>query len=176
VIPIRTPSLRERKEDIFELAVHFLGRHAERIGRSVGHIEDEAVEALIAHDWPGNIRELENVIERAVVLCEGSALTLDDLAVEIRQPERRRSRTSTTAPSRRRSNSRVLVPSPTFEAAGSPLDRSDGEPEALAFERHRLLDALEQAAGNKSEAARLLGMPRSTFFSKLKKHGLADEG
>src|SRR6185312_16012995 len=72
VIPIRTPSLRERKEDIFELAVHFLGRHAERIGRSVGHIDEDAVEALIVHDWPGNIRELENVIERAVVLCEGA--------------------------------------------------------------------------------------------------------
>jgi transcriptional regulator with GAF, ATPase, and Fis domain len=178
VIPIRTPSLRERKEDIFELAVHFLGRHAERIGRAVGHIEDEAVEALIAHDWPGNIRELENVIERAVVLCEGPALTLDDLPVEIRQPGRRRPRTSSTSVSRPRSASRALVastPSP-FEAETPALERSDAEPEAQAFERHRLLDALEQARGNKSEAAKLLGMPRSTFFSKLKKHGLAAGG
>ncbi len=173
VIPIRTPSLRERKEDIFELAVHFLGRHAERIGRSVGHIEDEAVEALIAHDWPGNIRELENVIERAVVLCEGPALTLDDLPVEIRQPGRRRPRTSSVTTSRTRSASRAQVSSTSFEPEPPSLERSEGEPEALAFERHRLLDALEQARGNKSVAARLLGMPRSTFFSKLKKHGLA---
>jgi transcriptional regulator with GAF, ATPase, and Fis domain len=173
VIPIRTPSLRERKEDIFELAVYFLGRHAERVGRAVGHIEDEAVEALIAHDWPGNIRELENVIERAVVLCEGPALTLDDLPFEIRQPSRRRPRALPPTAPRVRSTSKVLVPSGSFEAEATPADRSEGEPEALAFERHRLLDALEQAGGNKSVAARLLAMPRSTFFSKLKKHGLA---
>jgi DNA-binding NtrC family response regulator len=176
VIPIRTPSLRERKEDIFELAVHFLGRHAERLGRPVGHIDDDAVEALIAHDWPGNIRELENLIERAVVLCEGPALTLDDLPVEIRQPGRRRSRPVASSPSRRRSTSRALVPPASFEAEASTSGRSEGEPEALAFERHRLLDALEQAGGNKSVAAKLLGMPRSTFFSKLKKHGLAAGG
>ncbi len=73
VIPLRTPALRERREDIFELAVFFLGRHARRIGKPVAHLDDEAVEALVAHDWPGNIRELENVIERAVVLADGSA-------------------------------------------------------------------------------------------------------
>jgi transcriptional regulator with GAF, ATPase, and Fis domain len=178
VIPIRAPSLRERKEDIFELAVHFLGRHAERIGRSVGHIDDDAVEALIAHDWPGNIRELENVIERAVVLCEGPALTLHDLPVEIRQPSLRRSRPSLSTASRTRPASRVLAPltSSSFQEEVPTLDRSEGEPEAMAFERHRLADALEQAHGNKSVAARLLGMPRSTFFSKLKKHGLAAGG
>ena len=170
VIPIRTPSLRERKEDIFELAVHFLGQHAERIGRSVGHIEDEAVEALIAHDWPGNIRELENTIERAVVLCEGQALTLDDLPGEIRQPGRRRARPLPVPVGRVRSGLR----SSAYPASEPDETRSEPrEPEALAFERHRLLDALEQARGNKSVAARLLGMPRSTFFSKLKKHGLA---
>ena len=75
VFSLRTPPLRERKEDIFELAVHFLGRHAERIGKAVTHLDEEAVEALVAYDWPGNIRELENVIERAVVLADGPAIT-----------------------------------------------------------------------------------------------------
>ena len=179
VIPIRTPSLRERAEDIFELAVHFLGRHAERIGRPVGHIEDEAVEALIAHDWPGNIRELENVIERAVVLCEGPALTLDDLPLDVRQPGRRRSRPAPAPASRRRSRPRSALSTPSDSgvgSAGSPPDRAENDPEAAAFERHRLVDALDEAGGNKSVAARRLGMPRSTFFSKLKKHGLADGG
>ncbi len=171
VIPIRTPSLRERKEDIFELAVHFLGRHAERIGRSVGHIEDEAVEALIAHDWPGNIRELENVIERAVVLCEGPGV--DPGRPAHRDPPARPSSalgraSSATAPEGRRRRPRGSW-SPDVVA----FDGRRGNPRPLAFERHRLLDALEQAGGNKSVAARLLGMPRSTFFSKLKKHGLA---
>ena len=150
------------------------------MGRTVGHIEDEAVESLIAYDWPGNIRELENVIERAVVLCEGPALTLDDLPTEIRRPGVRRPRPPQAASARSRSaSSRSLVSSPTsttFEAGSSASDRSEGEPEAVAFERHRLLDALEQARGNKSVTAKLLGMPRSTFFSKLKKHGLATGG
>ncbi len=120
VIPIRAPSLRERKEDIFELAVHFLGRHAERIGRSVGHIEDEAVEALIAYDWPGNIRELENVIERAVVLSEGPALTLDDLSSEIRQPGRRRARSVEGSTNGKGTRSRSAVaPAPRSEAGSA---------------------------------------------------------
>ncbi len=181
VIPIRTPSLAERKEDIFELAVHFLGRHAERIGRPVGHVDEEAVEALIAYDWPGNIRELENVIERAVVLCEGPALTLEDLPIEIRQPGRRRTRPVASPDPRSRPRPSPLS-SPSSASGRIPgadrpgvatLDGTEGDPEAIAFERHRLLDALEGARGNKSEAARLLGMPRSTFFSKLKKHGLS---
>ena len=176
VIPIRTPSLRERKEDIFELAVHFLGRHAERMDRPVGHIDDDAVEALIAYDWPGNIRELENVIERAVVLSDGPALTLEDLPIEIREPGRRRSRPALPSTSRgSAARSRPALPGP--EGAGvATIDDLDDDPEAVAFEKNRLLDALEEARGNKSEAARLLGMPRSTFFSTLKKHGLAAGG
>ena len=176
VIPIRTPSLRERKEDIFELAVHFLGRHAERAGRSVGHIDDDAVEALISYDWPGNIRELENLIERAVVLCDGPALTLDDLPPEIRQPGRRRLRSSPAIAARARSTSKAMVGSRAPGEGPDDPARPDSDPEGVAFERHRLLDALEQARGNKSVAAKLLGMPRSTFFSKLKKHGLAAGG
>ena len=133
VIPIRTPSLRERKEDIFELAVHFLGRHAERIGRSVGHIDDDAVEALIAYDWPGNIRELENVIERAVVLCDGPALTLDDLPIEIRQPGRRRARPSTDQPGPKRSRSRSAAARSRARPgarARRRRSRPEGDPEA----------------------------------------------
>lgn len=171
VIPIRTPSLRERREDIFELALHFLGRHAGRVGKAVTHIDDDALEALTAHDWPGNIRELENVIERAVVLADGPALTRDDLPTEIRQPTRRRLRAPVLTSS-------AVIEARTRNTPGSgwtpPTAASDEEwdVEALAFERQRLLDALAEGRGNKSEAARLLGMPRSTFFSKLKKHGL----
>jgi transcriptional regulator with GAF, ATPase, and Fis domain len=172
VIPIRTPSLRERKDDIFELAIHFLGRHAERAGKSVSHIDDEAVEALMAHDWPGNVRELENVIERAVVLADGPALTRDDLPVELRQrslqASRRRLRATAAATISRRT---LTAP---WNSAPAQLSAPDDEwdAEGHAFERQRLVDALGEANGNKSEAARLLAMPRSTFFSKLKKHGL----
>src|SRR5262249_21466122 len=97
VFSLRTPSLRERKDDIFELAVHFLGRHAQRVGKAVSHLDDDAGEALVAYDWPGHVRELENVIERAVVLADGPALTRDDLPAEVRQPSRRRLRAAVKA-------------------------------------------------------------------------------
>jgi transcriptional regulator with GAF, ATPase, and Fis domain len=188
VFSLRTPSLRERKEDIFELAVHFLGRHAQRIGKPVTHLDDETVEALVAHDWPGNIRELENVIERAVVLSDGPAITRDDLPIEVRQPSstpRRRLRaaaagrgTGTSGENGTRTRPRQATPSwiePKHAGTGSAAAGAAEETwdaEFLAYERQRLIDALTEAQGNHSEAARLLGMPRSTLCSKLRKHGL----
>ena len=184
VISIRTPSLRERKDDIFELALYFLRCHADRIGRAVTRIDDDAIEALQAHDWPGNIRELENVIERAVVLADGPALTKNDLPPEVHHASspRRRGRPPrilsalgtrggggpdafAALPT---SRSRLALPSPTGQLDGT----DEADPDIDAYERVRLLDALEEADGNKSEAARLVGVPRSTFCSKLKKHGL----
>lgn len=171
VFCIRTPSLRERKEDVFELAVHFLNEHARRVGKAVTHIDDGALEVLVNYDWPGNIRELENVIERAVVLSDGPAVTRDDLPAEVRRPSRRRPRaivpagvvTSTST------RPRGANAAPSWDENGDDAD----DPEYQAYERQRLLDALQEAGQNKSEAARLLAMPRSTFFSKLKRHGLA---
>ncbi|MEO6808266.1 MAG: sigma 54-interacting transcriptional regulator [Isosphaeraceae bacterium] len=171
VISIRTPSLRERKEDIFELAVFFLGHHSRRIGKTVTHLDDSAIEALIAYDWPGNIRELENVIERAVVLADGSAILPDDLPSEVRRPVRRRPRATVPVGASGFSGPIGKAPSAsTWDESTTTGDDLDAEFEA--YERGRLIDALREARGNKSEAARLLAMPRSTFFSKLKKHGL----
>ncbi len=171
VIPLRTPSLRERREDIFELAVHFLGLHAARAGRPATHLDPDAVEALVAHDWPGNVRELENVIEHAVVLSDGPAVTLADLPPEVRHPSgsRRRSRVRPSLP--------VAAPAGIAgprraRALPAPEDSGDLDGEPDAFERAQLVDALDEAHGNKSEAARLMGLARSTFCSKLKKHGL----
>jgi DNA-binding NtrC family response regulator len=172
VISLRTPSLRERKDDIFELAVHFLRVHAARAGRPVTHLDPDALDALMAHDWPGNIRELENVIERAVVLSDGPALTLADLPPEVRQTSstRRRSRTRLSLPVSAPAGLDAPRSRPSLHKPAVDLAEDDGEPDA--FERIQLVDALDEARGNKSEAARLLGMPRSTFCSKLKKHGL----
>ncbi|HWE37916.1 MAG TPA: sigma 54-interacting transcriptional regulator [Isosphaeraceae bacterium] len=168
VITLRTPALRDRKEDIFELAVYFLGVHARRAGKGVTHLDDEAIEALIAYDWPGNIRELENVVERAVVLADGPALTRADLSPEVlgRPTPRRRARRGAAVA--------VATATPRAPAAVPDAD-GDAEPDDAEFreyERQRLLDALREADGNKSEAARLLLIPRSTFFSKLRKYNL----
>jgi transcriptional regulator with GAF, ATPase, and Fis domain len=189
VICLHAPALRERREDIFELALYFLNVHAQRTGKLVTHLDPEAVDALVAYDWPGNIRELENVLERAVVLADGPAVTVDDLPVELRQPGRRRLRprfpvAATVLSVVGGSGTGSTVGTPSGASGLSPaasngypseLEPAAGEQwntEFIAYERQRLLDALKEASGNKSEAARLLGMPRSTFFSKVKKYGI----
>lgn len=174
VISLTAPSLRERKEDIFELAIHFLKRNAERSGKSVHLIEEDALDRLIQYDWPGNVRELENVIERAVVLAEGPAITLHDLPPEIRALRiRRRSPAPTPVAIGIGAGHAAPAREPRALEASAEASASGFDSEFLDYERRRLLDALAEASGNKSEAARLLAMPRSTFFSKLKKHGLA---
>jgi transcriptional regulator with GAF, ATPase, and Fis domain len=184
VFYLRTPALRERREDIFELAVYFLSLHAGRTGKLVTHLDPEAVEALVAYDWPGNIRELENTIERAVVLADGPSVTLEDLPIELRQPGRRRLRPrisagvgSAASVAVARAPAKTLgisggAAASAWSAAGEPSPGEDWNAEFIAYERQRLIDALKEAGGNKSVAARLLGMPRSTFFSKVKKHGV----
>lgn len=155
VISIRTPALRERKGDIPELVASFLERHSERLGRPAPGIGESALESLTAYEWPGNIRELENVIERAVVLSEGGMVTIDALPPEIANG----SRGGIATPHR-------YVPPRLLSA----LEAIDGDE---TQQRQRLIAAMRDARGNKSEAARLLGLPRSTFFSQLKKYGLA---
>jgi DNA-binding NtrC family response regulator len=192
VICLHAPALKDRREDIIELAVFFLNLHAERTGKLLTHIEPDAVETLMAHDWPGNIRELENVIERAVVLADGPAVTIDDLPLEVRAPRRRRFRsrflatagasagesaaasgTFSSPPATAPSVSSSTTIRPKGSTSEADVSGDEWNAEFLSYERQRLQDALDEARGNKSTAARLLRMPRSTFFSKLKKHGIA---
>jgi transcriptional regulator with GAF, ATPase, and Fis domain len=165
VVSITLPPLRERGEDIFELALFFLRRAAERMGKRVTQFDDDVIAALSRYHWPGNIRELENVVERAVVFAEGEGVTLEDIPVGLREgapPEAIRGIGPAT--------STLLIPR-------TAAVRSRPAPSAVVVsgsddERTVLVRALEQCQGNKAEAARLLDMPRSTYFSKLKKHGL----
>src|SRR5581483_11201226 len=77
------PALRDRREDIAELALHFLRLHGQRCGKNVTQIEDDALALLKAHPWPGNVRQLENVIERAVVVVEGPCITVAELPPDL---------------------------------------------------------------------------------------------
>jgi DNA-binding NtrC family response regulator len=81
VINITIPPLRERKEDIDELARHFLGKYAKKLAKSITDLTPDALELLSAYHWPGNVRELENVVERAVILCESDKLGAEDLSI-----------------------------------------------------------------------------------------------
>jgi transcriptional regulator with GAF, ATPase, and Fis domain len=156
VITLAVPPLRDRPEDVPELAQHFLKLYGPRAGKEVAQIDDEALLALRGYHWPGNVRELENAVERAVVVADGAVLTVDDLPAEVRQaPEL---------------DNGSPVTDSEFDGArwGVRAERDVRD----RRERESLLRALESAGGNKAEAARLLGMARSTLVSRLKKHGM----
>ncbi len=168
VICLHIPPLRERREDIFALAVYFLNLHAQRVGKPLTHLEPDAVEALAAYDWPGNIRELENVMERAVVLAEGPEITVDDLPPELRKTGRRALRPRLPIPvaatgsvldvddradGPSRSPARSRSAADGRDSAGWSASESKGasveawDSEYISYERQRLLDALERGPG-----------------------------
>ncbi|MBL8829243.1 MAG: sigma-54-dependent Fis family transcriptional regulator [Planctomycetaceae bacterium] len=150
VISLHAPALRDRQDDIFELAMYFLRIYSARAAKLITRIDDDAIEALTHYHWPGNVRQLENVIERAVVLAEGETIGRDDLPLEVLQSSRPRD-SHAAAP--------TIMPERLFD-------------DLAAVERERLVTVLADCRGNKSEAARLLGIPRSTLFSKLRRFGL----
>ena len=169
VISITLPPLRERREDIFELAFFFLNRTAKRLSKRITHIDPDAIEVLERAPWPGNIRQLENVIERAVVLAEEEVITLKDLPADLIEGKKRLpTRVIETKPSGSEKVRRLPLSDAeviTFPGSQNHFDQQISEPEQLKM-------ALAECAGNKAQAARLLGMPRSTYYSKLKKYGL----
>jgi transcriptional regulator with GAF, ATPase, and Fis domain len=161
VISIAVPALRERREDIAELALHFLRPHGQRCGKNVTQIDDDALALLKAYSWPGNIRQLENVIERAVVVVEGLTITSAELPSELVTAC---APLADAAPAWPNGDGKY-VPEP----AGIRGERTERE----RRERERLVRALAAANGNKAEAARGLGLARSTLVSRLKKLGLS---
>jgi transcriptional regulator with GAF, ATPase, and Fis domain len=161
VISIPVPPLRERCDDVVELTLHFLRLYGQRCGKDGLHIEDDALAALKAYDWPGNIRQLENLIHRAVVIAEGSTVTLKDLPPELVDG----------LPDAGESSQADLAWDGALD--GSPMEGLRAErAERDRSERERLVRALAAAGGNKAEAARALGLARSTLISRLKKLGL----
>jgi two-component system, NtrC family, response regulator PilR len=152
VIPIRLPSLRERPEDIPLLAEHFVGRYASQMGKALTGVSGAAMHCLQAYAWPGNIRELENAIERAVALERTPSILVDSL------PEQVRGAALASA-----------MPSPTdvFPAAGFDLEQHVQD-----IEREYIAEALRRAGGVKVKAAELLGMSFRSFRYYTKKYNL----
>jgi two-component system response regulator HydG len=157
VITLTLPPLRDRPDDIALLAQHFLKLYADKMGKKVGGLGNDALERLTLYGWPGNVRELENVIERAVVLTQREAVEADDLPPEV-----------TTQAARAAAGAAGDVMSLAhlrFTEAKSLAVR--------AFERRYLSTVLERAGGNISQAALAAGMDRSNFRRLLKEHGMA---
>jgi len=169
VFPITLPPLRDHPEDVPELVRHFLALYSQRAGKNVTSVDDDALVALKGYPWPGNVRQLENVIERAVVVVEGGVVTLRELppevlavAEELHKAQRERAFDPTA----------WLEDDPTAALEALRTTRDSDLAAQEQREREMLVRALAAAAGNKSEAARALGMARSTFLGRLKKLGL----
>jgi two-component system, NtrC family, response regulator AtoC len=161
VVPIRLPALRERAGDIPLLVEHFLGKFNDRLKKHVAGVEPDAIDVLASYPWPGNIRELENVIERAVLFCDGQKLRAQDLP-----PEVRGTLASTQAP----------VTDADLEAA---LASEGGLKEHVKvamsrLERELVGRALTQTNGNVTHAARLLKISRKGLQLKMKELGLRE--
>jgi two-component system, NtrC family, response regulator AtoC len=152
VIPIQLPPLRERREDIPLLVRHFLLSTCRDMGRQLMSVSPEAMQALENYDWPGNVREMENVIERTVALTDGEMIERKDL------PSSMAGAASLDGPA-------LIYPSVTAE--GIHLLETMGE-----IERHMIRDALDLSAGVKARAAALLRINRTTLVEKMKRLGM----
>ena len=154
--PVRLPALRERREDIPELVSHFLTRFAVDRRMAPPSISEEAVAALQAHDWPGNVRQLRNIIERTIILAPGDRVSCID--VDLLPPEVLE-------------NQRVGAgSSATMAIMGSPLREA-----RESFEREYLKIQIRRFSGNISRTASFIGMERSALHRKLKALGIGDK-
>ncbi|MCG8592329.1 MAG: sigma-54 dependent transcriptional regulator, partial [Proteobacteria bacterium] len=149
VLPIEVPPLRERREDIPLLVHHFLDVANHEKGGRIDAISDAALQCMVDYEWPGNVRQLENVVERMVILRREGEIDVGDLPPNLRHPQP----TETTAP---------RVP-PSGLPFNDVVDR---------FETDLILQALEHTHWNKNRAAQLLGLNRTTLLEKIKKKGL----
>ena len=162
VFEITLPPLRERPDDILMLAEAFLDEIGKSVGRPAAGLSKDARDRLLAHAWPGNIRELRNAIERAVILCEGGLITGEHLPINLAAPPKTR---DATAPG-------GLSPGAETPPAGVPVAIPPEGVNLEAIERDLIQKAMAQAQNNKSVAAKLLGLPRGQLYSRLKRHGL----
>jgi len=179
VISIAVPPLRARAEDVAELATYFIRLYAARAGREPPRLDDDALMVLKAYPWPGNIRQLENAMERAVVITEGRVITPTELPPEVVAGADEPPETEGVAPLDVLLDPEGEATTPLFAAfesmpPGTKLSVVEHErAEKERREREQFVRALAVAGGNKAEAARALGMARSTFVSRLKRLGLS---
>jgi DNA-binding NtrC family response regulator len=153
VVPINIPPLRDHKEDIPALVEHFLREQGQEAGKEIRGISPEAMKVLINFHWPGNVRELRNIIERAIALSPGGRIEAADIQLDLSPPRSRPADSGAGA-------------GVAFPPEGTSLDE---------FEEEIIREALRRASGNKSQAARLLGLSRNALRYRLSKMGVVDD-
>jgi DNA-binding NtrC family response regulator len=158
------PPLRDRRDEILPLAEQFIASASSPLGRSFAFSE-EAKQWLTAHDWPGNIRELRNACERAVLLATGTLIERHHLTT-IDDPAKR-------APSQRMRSSATIPPPPGVRAPSAADMPTQVRATVAELEKQRILEALERCAGNQTRAAEMLGISRRTLINRLDEYGIA---
>ncbi len=165
VVPVHIPPLREREDDVLLLVDHFIREFCRRKKKPLVNVSREASDLLCKYRWPGNVREVENAVERMIILNESGEIGVEDLPQRI-------------VP--RRGDGGLLhpVPSPAFSAnlpAAVPWTESGVDLNCILgeMEKNFILQALKQSGGVKNKAATLLGLNRTTFLEKVKKMGVS---
>jgi len=155
VVHIRMPALREIRGDIPMLAMHFLRKQAREMSRDIEGFDPEAMKALTAYDWPGNIRELENEVKRAVVLTSSKRITFDDLSETIKEE-------------------RLEEPelNPIVETTGGGKSKASLKDRVTVLEIQMIRDAMTQTGNDKRRTAKILGLSHQGLLNKLKRYGL----
>lgn len=156
VYPIELPPLRERKEDILPIAYHFLSLFSRKLGREIKGFTDDAIRQMNAFQWPGNVRQLRNVIERATILCEGEQIRARDLSLSDES----------------RDLEHLIDYVPETNAALKQVKKQIRRKAVAKVEKSFLLNALSKADWNVTRAAARVGLQRSNFQAMMKKHGI----
>jgi two-component system response regulator HydG len=161
VVNLRIPPLRDRRQDIPVLAMHFLERKQRETG-AVHTFSDDALRVMAEYDWPGNVRELENAIERACALSSGPVLHMGDLPTQLQDFRLQRT-------------PRTYESGDAGGDAGAGAGLRDGGIVSIAeMEKHAILGTIRQLKGDKLMAARLLGIGKTTLYRKLKEYGITE--
>lgn len=152
IFPIHMPPLRQRKEDIPHLAQHFLERYSKELGKNVTHITAEAMRLLVLYPWPGNVRQLENTIQRAMIMCQGKTLKPEHLTALDLSPDE-------------------AVPRNIEELKEKKKDLRLKSVEGI--EKAFIMEALRRNNWNISHASSDVGMQRTNFHSLMKKYHIS---
>jgi DNA-binding NtrC family response regulator len=147
--------LKERREDIKLLFNHFLKEMSPRFNKQITEVDQAVIKCLEAYEWPGNIRELQNAVERILIIAESNRITIDDLPREI-------------------VNEAVGHSKDRWEwsRAGSPSNRNSQKLHAIEKERETIIEALGKHGGNVTKASVELGMSRNTLYRKMKNYSI----
>lgn len=144
VVHIYVPPLRERKEDIPALVRHLVGRYSRELGKKIQGVDNPTMKQLLSHDWKGNVRELKNAIERAMIFCDRETIGIDDLPAEL--------------------HGAMRVP--------GMMSRVDLKQSVKEFEKISIISVLEEVGYDKRHAASLLGLSKSSLYRKLEELGI----